>query len=164
MTSEVRRIGGLRPPAEVTGPLAEHAAAFKQMLIEQGYARGTISAHLGLMSRVSRWLDVQGLPARALADLGEVDRFFAERRAKGCRLRITARSLVPLLDFLRDRQVIGAQDVQRDLHAVHQLATPAVRDTQPTAASRIATSTRRRDRIQLFSDSSHLTVALGASR
>src|SRR5205814_1449446 len=39
---------------------------------------------------------------------GEVDRFFAERRAKGCRLRITARSLVPLLDFLRDRQVIGA--------------------------------------------------------
>lgn len=108
MTSEVRRIGGLRPPAEVTGPLAEHAAAFKQMLIEQGYARGTISAHLGLMSRVSRWLDVQGLPARALADLGEVDRFFAERRAKGCRLRITARSLVPLLDFLRDRQVIGA--------------------------------------------------------
>jgi site-specific recombinase XerD len=108
MTSEVRRIGGLRPPAEVTGPLAEHAAAFKQMLIGQGYARGTISAHLGLMSRVSRWLDVQGLPARALADLGEVDRFFAERRAKGCRLRITARSLVPLLDFLRDRQVIGA--------------------------------------------------------
>jgi len=108
MTSEVRRIGGLRPPAEVTGPLAEHAAAFKQMLIEQGYARGTISAHLGLMSRVSRWLDVQGLPARALADLAEVDRFFAERRAKGCRLRITARSLVPLLDFLRDRQVIGA--------------------------------------------------------
>src|SRR6266487_3783516 len=108
MTSEVRRIGGLRPSAEVAGPLAEHAAAFKQMLIEQGYARGTISAHLGLMSRVSRWLDVQGLPARALADLGEVDRFFAERRAKGCRLRITARSLVPLLDFLRDRQVIGA--------------------------------------------------------
>ena len=50
MTCEVRRIGGLRPPAEVTGPLAEHAAAFKQMLIEQGYARGTISAHLGLMS------------------------------------------------------------------------------------------------------------------
>jgi len=108
MTSEVRRIGGLRPMAEVTGPLAEHAAAFKQMLIEQGYARGTISAHLGLMSRVSRWLDVQGLPARALTDLAEVDRFFAERRAKGCRLRITARSLVPLLDFLRDRQVIGA--------------------------------------------------------
>ena len=63
MTSEVRRIGGLRPPAEVTGPLAEHAAAFKQMLIGQGYARGTISALLGLMSRVSRWLDVQGLPA-----------------------------------------------------------------------------------------------------
>ena len=50
VTSEVRRIGGLRRPAEVTGPLAEHAAAFKQMLIEQGYARGTISAHLGLMS------------------------------------------------------------------------------------------------------------------
>ncbi len=108
MISEVRRIGGLRPPAEVTGPLAEHAAAFRRMLIEQGYARGTISAHLGLMSQVSRWLDVQGLPARALADLAEVDRFFAERRAKGCRLRITARSLVPLLDFLRDRQVIGA--------------------------------------------------------
>ena len=108
MTSEVRRIGGLRPPAEVTGPLAEHAAAFKQMLIGQGHTRGTISAHLGLMSRVSRRLDVQGLPTRALADLAEVDRFFAERRAKGCRLRITARSLVPLLDFLRDRQVIGA--------------------------------------------------------
>jgi hypothetical protein len=111
MTSEVRRIGGLRPPTEVTGPLAEYAAAFKQMLIGQGYARGTISAHLGLMSQVSRWLDVQGLPARALADLGEVDRFFAERRAKGCRLRITARSLVPLLDFLRDRHsAIGRRD------------------------------------------------------
>ena len=108
MTSEVRRIGGLRRPAEVTGPLAEHAAAFKQMLVEQGYARGTISAHLGLMSRVGRWLDVRGLPARALADLAEVGRFFAECRATGCRLRITARSLVPLPGFLRDRRVIGA--------------------------------------------------------
>ena len=94
MASEVKGIGGLRPPAVVTGPLAEHAAAFKQALIGQGYARGTVSAHLGLMSRVSRWLDVQGLPVQALADPGEVDRFFADRRAKGHRARITARSLV----------------------------------------------------------------------
>lgn len=108
MASEVKCAGGLRPPTQVTGPLAEHVAAFKQMLVGQGYARGTISAQLGLMSRVSRWLDVQGLPVQTLADPGEVDRFFAERRAQGHRLRITARSLVPLLEFLRGRRVIGA--------------------------------------------------------
>jgi integrase/recombinase XerD len=111
MTSEVKYIDGLRAPVQVAGPLAEHAAAFKQVLIGQGYARGTISAQLTLMSRVSRWLDVQGLPARALADPGEVERFFAERRAAGYRLRITARSLVPLLDFLRNRHVIGVSVV-----------------------------------------------------
>ena len=111
MASEVKYIDGLRSPAQVAGPLAEHAVAFKQVLIGQGYARGTISAQLTLMSRLSRWLDVQSLPARALADPGEVERFFAERRAAGYRLRITARSLVPLLDFLRNRQVIGASVV-----------------------------------------------------
>jgi integrase/recombinase XerD len=107
MTSEVKYIDDLRSPTQVAGPLAGHAVAFRRVLVGQGYARGTISAHLTLMSRVSRWLDVQGLPARALADPGEVERFFAGRRAEGYLLRITARSLVPLLDFLRDRQVIG---------------------------------------------------------
>jgi hypothetical protein len=106
MTSEVRH-GGRRPPTNVTGPLAEHAAVFKRALAEQGYAQGTISAHVALMARVSGWLEAQGLPADTLARPAEVDRFFAERRALGCQLRITARSLVPLLTFLRDRQVIG---------------------------------------------------------
>jgi integrase/recombinase XerD len=135
MASEIKCIGGLRPPAQVTGPLAEHADAFKQMLIEQGYARGTISAHLGQLSRVSRWLEVHSLPARALADPGEVDRFFAERRAKGYRLRITARSLVPLLDFLRDRQVIGAPVVPAATPAEALLAEYRVYLEQERAAT-----------------------------
>src|ERR1700719_1370622 len=43
-------------------------------------------------------------------------------------------------------------------------AMPTARNTQPTAVSRIATSRRRRDRIQLCSAATDVAVVLGASR
>ena len=100
--------GGIRPPAAVTGPLAEHAGGFRRFLVDQGYARGTIGALMSLTAHVSQWLDDQGLAAGALGSVAEVQRFFAARRAQGHRARLSPRALTPLLGFLRDQHVILA--------------------------------------------------------
>jgi len=107
MVSDVRG-SGIRPPAVVTGPLAEQADGFRRFLVDQGYARGTIGALMSLTAHVSRWLDDQGSAVDALGSAAEVEDFFAERRAQGYRARLSPRALAPLLGFLRDRHVIQA--------------------------------------------------------
>ncbi len=106
MVSDARG-SGIRPPAVVTGPLAEHAGGFRRLLVDQGYARGTIGALMSLTAHVSQWLDDQGSAVGALGSAAEVGRFF-ERRAQGYRARLSPRALAPLLGFLRDRHVIQA--------------------------------------------------------
>ena len=112
MISDARG-GGIRPPAVVTGPLAEQADGFRRFLVDQGYVRGTIGALMSLTAHVSQWLDDQGLAVDALGSAAEVERFFAERRAQGHRARLSPRALAPLLVFLRDR------------HFIHAAAAPA---------------------------------------
>ncbi len=107
MVSDARG-SGIRPPAVVTGPLAEQADGFRRFLVDQGYARGTIGALMSLTAHVSQWLDDQGSAVDALGSAAEVERFFAERRAQGYRARLSPRALAPLLGFLRDRHVIQA--------------------------------------------------------
>src|SRR5207244_609508 len=82
MESE-RTVGGRRSPTVVTGPLADYAAGFRRFLIAQGYARRTITVQVSLMAHLSRWLQAEGLTVDALRSSADIDRFFAERRARG---------------------------------------------------------------------------------
>lgn len=106
MESE-RKLGGQRSPTVVSGPLAGYSAGFRQTLIDRGYARRTVNDQMSMMAHLSRWLQEQGLDVTALESAAEIDRFFAERRACGCRARISGMALAGLLGFLRDREVTG---------------------------------------------------------
>ena len=102
-----RKQGGQRSPTVVSGPLAGYSAGFRQALIAQGYARRTIGDQMSLMAHLSRWLQAEGLDVKALQSAAEIDRFFAERRASGCRTRVSSMALAGLVGFLRDREIIG---------------------------------------------------------
>ncbi len=121
MESE-RTVGGRRPSTAVTGPLADYAAGFRQFLIAQGYARRTITVQVSLMAHLSRWLQAEGLTVDALRSSADIDRFFAERRARGHSSAVSANALVALLGFLRDRQVIGGPAADAETPAERLLA------------------------------------------
>ena len=101
------KLGGQRSPTVVSGPLAGYSAGFRQALIAKGYARRTIGDQMSMMAHLSRWLEAGGLDVKALQSAAEIDRFFAERRASGCRTRVSSMALAGLLGFLRDREIIG---------------------------------------------------------
>ena len=93
----------MRDPAliQVTGPLAPFAEGFGARLELLGYARQSQAGHLRLMADLSRWLverrlDGSGLSSEAVA------RFVLDRRAAGRRDARSARSLRPLLEYLRE--------------------------------------------------------------
>jgi integrase/recombinase XerD len=106
MGSERKR-GGQRSPTVVSGPLAGYSAGFRHDLIAQGYARRTIGDQMSMMAHLSHWLQAEGLDVKALQSAAEIDRFFAERRASGCRTRVSSMALAGLLGFLQDREIIG---------------------------------------------------------
>jgi hypothetical protein len=60
-----------------------------------------------LVAHLSRWMIDGGLAISALTP-ATVDAYFAERRATGYYNSLTARSLRPLLDYLRELGVVAA--------------------------------------------------------
>src|SRR5260370_30912201 len=76
----MRRLDG----AGIEGPLAPYAAGFAEWLIGQGYAMSSVSHHLGLTGRLSRWLAGEDLAADALSE-GMMHRFRAGQGAGGPR-------------------------------------------------------------------------------
>jgi integrase/recombinase XerD len=138
MESE-RKLGGQRSPTVVSGPLAGYSADFRQALIDRGYARRTIGDQMSMMAHLSRWLQHQCLDVTALQSAAEIDRFFAERRACGCRTRISNVALAGLLAFLREREIIGPVTKPLDDPAERLLAEYRVylSDERGTAASTI---------------------------
>jgi len=99
----------MRDPAliQVTGLLAPFAEEFRARLERSGYARQSQAGHLRLMADLSRWLverrlDGSGLSSEVVAE------FVAGRRAAGHRDARSARSLRPLLEYLRE---LGAAPV-----------------------------------------------------
>ena len=138
MESERKR-GGQRSPTVVSGPLAGYSADFRQALIDRGYARRTIGDQMSMMAHLSRWLQHQCLDVTALQSAAEIDRFFAERRACGCRTRISNVALAGLLAFLREREIIGPVTKPLDDPAERLLAEYRVylSDERGTAASTI---------------------------
>ena len=92
---------------EVTGPLEPFTEGFAGMLEAQGYALGGARQLVLLAAHLSRWLEEQGLGAGDLT-AEVVETFMAEHRSlhRWCR---SARSLGPLLAYLRSIDVVGEE-------------------------------------------------------
>ena len=95
------REGVLVSEVRVRGPLAEYATGFAKFLAGRGYAQGSVSQQLGLISQLSRWLDAEGLGVEGLTEL-EAERFLAARRARGVRLFRSRLALEPVIGYLRE--------------------------------------------------------------
>ncbi len=86
---------------QVAGPLAPFVTGFRVRLELLGYAPQSRVGHLRLMADLSGWLGERGLGGSALS-LQVVDGFVLDRRAVGHREARSARSLRPLLEYLRE--------------------------------------------------------------
>jgi site-specific recombinase XerD len=91
----------------MTGPLAPFAAGFASELARQGYLPNSLSSQLHLMAHLSRWMTSEAFePGGLTAPVSE--RFLAHRRSQGYTLWLSAKALVPLLGYLRDRGAVPA--------------------------------------------------------
>ncbi len=90
---------------ELPGPLAPWAARFAQRQAERGYAALTVYEQLRVMAQLSQMLERDGLGPEALTS-EVLDRFLAERRARGSRTYVSVRGLDPLMSFLRSVEVV----------------------------------------------------------
>jgi integrase/recombinase XerD len=92
----------------VSGPLAPFADGLRRDLAGQGYALDTVTDHVHLLADLSGWLASGGLTAVDLT--GEAaEEFLGARRAAGQRTGVSARSLAPVLGYLRSVQAVPPQ-------------------------------------------------------
>src|ERR1039458_2854200 len=88
----------------VSGPLAALAGGYAAYLAGRGYASSSVRQHLGLMADLSTWLGEQGLGPDGISP-PVADRFAAWAGTRR-RYLATARSLAPLLGYLRSEGVL----------------------------------------------------------
>lgn len=79
---------------------------FRGELVRLGYAPKSVEYQVWLMSRVSQWLDAEGIAVPAL-DETVIDRFIAGFRAAGQARGRSMRSFWPMLVWLRREGVVG---------------------------------------------------------
>src|SRR5215471_18390551 len=91
--------------ARVCGPLAPYAEGLRSELERLGYTPLSAAGHVRLVAHLSRWMIRNGLSVSMLTPT-TVDAYFTERRAAGYSNSLTARSLRPLLDHLRELGVV----------------------------------------------------------
>ncbi len=84
----------------VTGPLTPYAAGFRKELTRQGYTGHSTSNQLRLMAHASRWLASRKLSAEQLTP-ARVEEFLDHRRGEGYRMWLSAKAMVPMLEYLR---------------------------------------------------------------
>lgn len=88
----------------VRGPLAGPVEGFDVWLSGRGYSVRTVDAQMRMVRDFSLWLDRRGVAVSGL-DGGLVESYASDRRARTATLR-SARGLLPLLDFLREVDVV----------------------------------------------------------
>ncbi len=93
----------------VDGPLAGFATGFEGLLVARGYSRDWRRQLIGLTAELSRWLGQGGLGAGELTE-EMIYEFFALRGPGRSRCR-TARSLRPVIAYLRSLGVVAAEPV-----------------------------------------------------
>src|ERR1022692_1512341 len=84
----------------VTGSLAPWAEGFREDLTGKGYAPHSISGQMALMAHLSVWLEGQSRSAHTL-DSGTAAEYLRARRGEGHRKLTGARSMEPVLAYLR---------------------------------------------------------------
>jgi site-specific recombinase XerD len=87
--------------------LEPYADGLRGELERLGYAPRSAAGHVQLVAHLSRWMIREGLSASALTP-ATVDAYFAERRAAGYYNSLTARSVRPLLEYLRALGAVAA--------------------------------------------------------
>ena len=97
----------MRTPScpRVSGPLAPYGQGFWEELARRGYSGWTAEKHVYLMAHLSRWLVEHDLNAEELT-AERLDRFLADRRAKGHKRRVSPRGVAPLVGYLRGLGVV----------------------------------------------------------
>ncbi len=91
----------------VSGPLSSQAHGLATELIRAGYSPRTARDQVYVLAQLSRWLTEERLSAAELTPV-VMERFLLARRTAGHRRWCTARSLTPMLMFLRGVRVIPA--------------------------------------------------------
>lgn len=86
-------------PGPMIGPLAPYAEGFRAVLTDHGYAKSTAQQHVSLAGRLSRWLDLRGLDAKALTD-AVLQRFLNDLADEGG-VHPTSASFRMLLSYLQ---------------------------------------------------------------
>jgi integrase/recombinase XerD len=89
----------------LVGPIAPYGRGFGDELIRLGFTTFSARGLLGLAAHLSRWLAGEGLDVAALS-AATVDRYVAGRRAAGYTAYLTPKALRPLLDYLRELEVV----------------------------------------------------------
>lgn len=84
----------------VTGPLAPFVAGFIGELESKGYRACPACLQVRLLAHVSRWLRDRSLEVGELTN-ERVEEFLLTRRAEGFAHLLSARGMIPLLDYLR---------------------------------------------------------------
>jgi len=94
----------------MTGPLAPFADAYGFELKQRGYTQRTAVNQLRQVTRLSRWLEASGLTVAELS-VERVEEFLAVQRASGRHRASWSRpGLLCLLDVLRARGVLTAEE------------------------------------------------------
>jgi integrase/recombinase XerD len=99
-------MGGRPSAVRVNGPLAPHVMGFRRELARVGYTPNAASDQLRLMAHASRWLESRGLGVDELTS-PRVEEFLAHRRAEGYTLWLSAKAMVPMLNYLRGLGVVA---------------------------------------------------------
>ena len=92
--------------SRVRGSMSGLEEGFRGELVRLGYAPKSVEYQVWLMSRVSQWLDAEGIAVPAL-DETVIDRFIAGFRAAGQARGRSMRSFWPMLVWLRREGVVG---------------------------------------------------------
>lgn len=85
---------------DVVGPLEPYRAGFESVLADAGYTPLSAANQVRLMRHLSIWLEARDLEAADLAST-VVQEYLAHRRAEGYTCWLSARGVMPLLDYLR---------------------------------------------------------------
>src|SRR5258705_6697956 len=88
------------------GPLAPFVEGYVRCLEQHGYSSRSVRERVDVVGRLSRWLVLEGCSAAELTP-ARAEQFLAVWRAAGQQRVPTIRTLLPLFDHLRDRQVLA---------------------------------------------------------
>ena len=90
----------------VSGPLAEHENGYRAWLVELGYKPKSMGVLVGLVGRLSIWMDHRGLDVGDLCG-AVVEEFLTDLRAGGGWFQPSVATLGSFLDYLRDAGAVG---------------------------------------------------------